>query len=69
MASVLPAIGRRSPCAITRFMCSSGVARNQTVKQRASSRSNVAGSDTMPPPVDSTARGWLAIVSSSARTS
>src|SRR6185436_15542620 len=35
---LLPANGRRSPCAITRFMCSSGFAFSQTVRQWSSSR-------------------------------
>ena len=49
MARALLAIGRMSPCAITRFMCSSGSARTQTVKHEASSNSSVPGSVTMLP--------------------
>ena len=49
MARVLFAIGRISPCAITRCMCSSGSARTQTVKHEASSSSSVPGSVTIAP--------------------
>ncbi|MCY1215656.1 hypothetical protein D3C72_2142130 [compost metagenome] len=51
MASLLAAIGRVSPCAATRPMCSSGAACSHTVVQWASSSLKVAGSDTMPPGV------------------
>ena len=51
MASRLAAIGRVSPWAATRLMCSSGAALSQTVVQWASSWLNVAGSETMPPGV------------------
>ena len=66
MASLLAAIGRMSPWATTRPMCSSGAALNHTVVQWASSSLNVAGSDTMPPGVAMTTSLWICIVSSSA---
>ena len=57
MASLLPAIGRKSPWVITRCICSWGEAFSQTVKHSDSSNLKVAGSDTMPPGVAITASG------------
>lgn len=44
MASRLSPMGRRSPCATTRAICSDGLALSQIVKQEVSNWSNVAGS-------------------------
>ena len=69
MARALFAIGRMSPCAITRFMCSSGSARTQTVKQEASSNSSVPGSVTMLPLVATTKLlCWRSTSSSASRS-
>jgi len=57
MASLLWAMGRMSPCAMTRFMWSSGLACSHTVVQWLSSRLKLAGSETMPPGVAITASG------------
>src|SRR5450631_1576281 len=69
MARALLAIGRMSPCAITRFICSSGSARTQTVKHDASSNSSVPGSVTMLPLVAITKCGCRRNTSSSASRS
>ena len=66
MASLLAAMGRMSPWATTRPMCSSGAARSQTVVQWASNSLKVAGSDTIPPGVAITTSLWIWMVSSSA---
>ena len=50
-------------------MCSSGAALSQTVKQAESTRSYVAGSDTMLPPVAMTQRSFFSRMRSSARRS
>ena len=60
MARALLAIGRMSPCSITRFMCSSGSARTHTVKQDDSNSSMVPGSVTMLPLVAMTKCAVLA---------
>ena len=50
MARALLAIGRISPCAMTRFICSSGSARTHTVKHEDNSNSSVPGSVTIAHP-------------------
>ena len=57
IAILLEAMGRMSPCAITRFMWSSASAFSHTEVQCVSNSLNVDGSDTSPPGVAMMASG------------